>query len=476
VKILLINPPCGPRTIGLKNISCIEPLGLELVGAGVSKEHDVRLVDMMVRTQDLVETLQEFQPDVAGVTSEIVHVDTAIESLRTVKQYAPDCLTVVGGHHPTLAPEDFLDPAVDLVVIGEGVDTFAEVCAARAAGSSDFTHIAGLRIRTAAGLKATAVRPLPTTLDDQPFPDRSLVDRYRKHYYYLFEKSVAAMRTSLGCSFPCIFCSCRVYSEGTFVPRSPELVFEEIRNLEEEFVMFCDDHSFHDPERMRTLGQMLLDAGVKKRYFAYSRTDCIVENKDVFELWAKAGLTLIMTGLEALDEEALQQTGKRTDLAQNEEAIRILEELGISLSAGFLVATNFRAKDFDTINRYVKDRPTILLTEYTPLTPFPGTPLYRNVKDDLLTTDTQLYDLQHFVLKTDLPQKELYRLMLKNYRKVVFRVFRTLRLWRPRVLFSSHTRKVLRGVLRNMWAYKRAHLDISCDDHAADNSSTKGAA
>jgi len=67
MKILLINPPCGDRTIGLKNLARIEPLGLELIGAGVSSEHEVRLVDMMVRPSDLEATLEEFTPDVAGV-------------------------------------------------------------------------------------------------------------------------------------------------------------------------------------------------------------------------------------------------------------------------------------------------------------------------------------------------------------------------------------------------------------------------
>ena len=54
----------------------IEPLSLELIGAGVADEHEVRLVDMMVRPEDLEETLAEWTPDVAGATSEIVHVET----------------------------------------------------------------------------------------------------------------------------------------------------------------------------------------------------------------------------------------------------------------------------------------------------------------------------------------------------------------------------------------------------------------
>jgi len=460
MKILLINPPCGDRTIGLKNLARIEPLGLELIGAGVSSEHEVRLVDMMVRPSDLEATLEAFSPDVAGVTAKIVHVETAIAALRTVREFAPECLNVVGGHHPTLCPEDFDDPAVDLVAIGEGIETFAEICAAKADGAHSYEHISGLQIRTQAGLVATKPRALPINLDHEPRPDRSLVDRYRSDYFYLFEDSVAAIRTSVGCTFPCIFCSCRIYSEATFIPRSPELVFEEIRDLDEEFVMFCDDHSFLDPERMRILGQMLLDAGVKKRYFAYARSDSIVENRDVFALWAKIGLTLVMTGIEALDESRLKRIGKRIDSDQNEAAIRILGELGIHLSAGFLVNPDFRKSDFDRIENYLKAHPSILLAEFTPLTPFPGTPLYRKVRDQLLTDDRQVYDLQHFVLETELPPKRLYRLMLLAYQRVMLRVIRKLGFWRPRVFFSRPILRVLRGALLNYRAFRRAHQNV----------------
>ena len=312
MKILLINPPCGPRTIGLKNMAKIEPLGLELVGAGVSGEHEVRLVDLEVAPDDLAPTLRTFRPDLVGVTSEIVHVETALAALRQARAAAPECLTVVGGHHPTLCPEDFFDPVVDLIVLGEGVDPFREICAARVAGG-DYTHIRGIVRRTEQGFVRTAPRPLPRDLNSQPKPDRSLTARYRDRYFYLFENSVAAIRTSAGCSFPCDFCSCRMYSQGLFIPRAPELVFEEIAALDEQFVMFCDDHSFHDPERMRRLGQMLLDAGIKKRYFAYARADSIVADKDIFALWAKAGLFLVMTGVESLRTDRLQQIGKKTD-------------------------------------------------------------------------------------------------------------------------------------------------------------------
>lgn len=224
--------------------------------------------------------------------------------------------------------------------------------------------------------------------------------------------------------------------------------------------MFCDDHSFHDPERMRKLARMLLDAGIKKRYFAYARADSIVADREVFELWAKAGLFLVMTGLESLKHDTLRRIGKRIDDDINERAIAVLEELGIHMSAGFLVEPDFRAEDFARIDRFVDDHPSILLVEFTPVTPFPGTPLYRKTEGELLTSDRQVYDLQHFLLKTTLPPRELYRLMMKSYGKVVFRVIRRLGLWYPHVLFSPRILRVIAGLVRNQRQLWRAHRDV----------------
>jgi len=459
MKVLLINPPCGTRTIGLKNLTKIEPLNLELLGAMVKGQHEIRLVDMEVAPKDLSRTLLDFVPDIVGITSEVVHVDTAKQALAVVRLAAPHCLTVVGGHHPTVWPKDFLHPMIDLVVIGEGTTTFAEICEARASGATSYNHIAGLMIREGEQLTATPLRPLPTTLDHQPMPDRSLTAKYRKDYYYLWERRIAAVRSSVGCSFPCIFCSCRVYSHGGFIPRSPELLVDEIAGLEEDFIYLCDDHAFHDPARMYKMADLLLTAGIKKRYFTYARVDSIAENRELFELWARAGLSLVMSGLESLDYEALKRTGKKVEKGREEEALAILGDLGIGMSAGFLVEDNFTKKDFAKIDAYTKEHPAIILTEFTPLTPLPGTPLHRKVEGKILTEDRQFYDLQHFLMPTRTPAKKLYRLMRDAYGKVVWRAIIRLGLWRPKN-WSWHYIKMFKGLITNFFALGSAHIEI----------------
>ena len=40
------------------------------------------------------------------------------------------------------------------------------------------------------------------------------------------------------------------------------------------------------------------------------------------------------------------------------------------------------------------------------MTPCPGTPLYEDKKGDILTKDWQVYDMQHFVVKTACRRKK----------------------------------------------------------------------
>jgi radical SAM superfamily enzyme YgiQ (UPF0313 family) len=460
MRVLLVNPPCGARTIGMRHISRIEPLALETIGAAVKEGNEVQLVDMLAYPGDLLATLKHFKPDVVGVTTEAARSGQAKNVLRTIRRLVPDCLTVVGGHHPTLFPDDFEDPAVDLVVHGEGVEAFAEICAARKAGATTFEHIAGLTIRTKVGLKSTDPRPIPTTLDHHPFPDRSLTARYRKHYYYITEPSAAGMRLSMGCEHSCTFCPNPLYAQNCFATRDPRKMFEEICSIQEPFIYFCDNGTFHEVDRMRTLGQMLLDAGIKKRYLTYVRADTIVNNPDLFELWAQAGLSIAMIGLEALDDTELDGFQKGIHMSQNEGAVRFLEEIGVGISAGFLVKPTFTRQDFTQLNRYIRTHPSIMHAEFTPITPFPGTKYYEQQKQNVLTTDWEVYDMQHFVTRTPIPTKKLYGMMLGSYRKIVHRVIRQERLYWPHRGFRPDKLRVLGGLIANSLSLRSAHRHV----------------
>ncbi|MFQ5568199.1 MAG: B12-binding domain-containing radical SAM protein [Rhodothermales bacterium] len=445
MKILLVSPPSGELTIGLKYLSKVEPLGLEILGAAVPG-HQVEVLDMELDT-NLIGTLERFQPDVVGVSAQVVQTYAARRVLKTAKAFNPKTLTLLGGHHATLCPEEFNASYIDAVVLGEGVTAFQEVIERQRQGR-DFEDVAGLAIPRNGHMHYTPTRPIPATLDHHPLPDRSLTARYRSRYYYLHESPVAAIQTSLGCPYSCNFCSCQKFTRRRFIPRALELVVEDLSRIEEEFVIFCDDHSFTDVQRMERLHELIAARGIKKRYFAYTRADTVVRHPETFERWARIGLQVVMTGLEAIDDASIDIVDKGTNASINEQAVDILEKCGIGLSAGFLVMPDFTEADFKRIDDYIRARPSIVLTELTPLTPLPGTDLHAEIKDTILTHHREVYDLAHFVVPTELPLPEMYRLIRKYYFRAIWRAVMRMRLYRPKILFQRHIPRLLAGIMR----------------------------
>src|SRR6185436_13486090 len=123
----------------------------------------------------------------------------------------PRCFTFVGGHHPTLLPDDFEDAAVDALCMGEGEETFAELVAHLAKGGDprELHPINGLRFRSASGAYVTtAKRHQNRHIDSFPAPARHLLpERYRGEYFYVIGQPMASIATSRGCSYDCNFCA-----------------------------------------------------------------------------------------------------------------------------------------------------------------------------------------------------------------------------------------------------------------------------
>jgi radical SAM superfamily enzyme YgiQ (UPF0313 family) len=84
-----------------------------------------------------------YQPDIVGVTGYSMHVLRNLAICSRVKELCPGCKTVVGGHHATLLPEDFFEPQIDFVVVGEGAAPFRSILAAQQ-GKSQALSIPGV--------------------------------------------------------------------------------------------------------------------------------------------------------------------------------------------------------------------------------------------------------------------------------------------------------------------------------------------
>ena len=189
---------------------------------------------------------------------------------------------------------------------------------------------------------------------------------------------------------------------------------QELSGIDERYVFFADDESLVDAKRMKTLAHMIRDAGIKKRYFLYGRSDTIARNPELLEIWREIGLEKVFVGLEFFRDQDLDHIGKGTSVGDNKAAISILTGLGIEPYPSLIIRPEWRKEDFKGLQEYCRDLGLRIAT-FAVLTPLPGTDLYEQSKDHLITRNYDYFDFIHTVLPTGLPLKDFYNEYYRLY-------------------------------------------------------------
>ena len=412
MNILLIQPPLNPNIIGAGITYLTEPLALEVIAAPI-KNHNVKILDMRLDS-GLDKELADFNPELVGITGCTTDVYKVREILAKVKNFNRDILTVVGGHHATMVPEDFNRSYVDVIVIGEGEVTFKELVDAYEK-EQHLLNIDGLAIRNGAGtLQFSKPRKCVADMDEMPVPERSLTEKYRTKYFRGAWRPIASIMSSKGCPFRCSFCALWKINDGKYHVRSPESVINELRNIKEDFIDFAEDNALHDVPRARKICELLKQSDIKKTYKLYARSDTIVKHPDIIEKWKEVGMKLVLIGLESFRDEELKDLNKHNTIKNNEEAIRILHKNDIEIAAYFIVNPNYSEDDFKKLAEYVHNM-KLKQPIFTVLTPLPGTDFYNEKRSELTTNNYQLFDFVHSVLPTKLPLDKFYESLLNLY-------------------------------------------------------------
>ncbi len=408
MKVLLIQPPKAPMVIGGEDMHIYEPLDLEYIAAGVGDRHSVKVLDMRF-DKDIEGCLKEFAPQVVGLTAYTTHVNTVRALCRRIKAALPDALTVVGGHHATAFPQDFEVEAVDVVVAGEGVFSFQEIVQAFEGGRERLREL--LEAQGTAGTRILRSRHNAMPLDSYPLPRRDLTQDHRKQYFSEWMKPLATIVTSKGCPFRCDFCCLWKATEGKYLERSPESIVQELEAIEEKNIFFADAESMINAERMGRLAALIKERGIDKKYYCYARSDTVVKHADLLKQWRDVGLERVFVGFEFFRDEDLGDVRKRATVQENERAMRILNDLDISMIAAFLVKPEFEKEDFRAFGEYcrrLKRELKFSMFLFSVLTPLPGTDFYEATKAKLISQNYDHFDLFHPVLPTKLSKKEFF--------------------------------------------------------------------
>jgi radical SAM superfamily enzyme YgiQ (UPF0313 family) len=423
MKVLLIEPPVSPFDVITKTVALAPPYHLEMLAGRLIASHDAHILDMRI-DEDLDAELSQFRPDVVGCSCVAANSLLAKQVLRRVKELAPNIVTVVGGHHPSLMPKDCNEAFIDAVVIGEGEETLYELVGA-CESKRDWREIPGIAYRLKDGeFQINRDREL-MDLDKLPMPARNLTHHHRDKglYFRANWRPIDCMITSRGCPNKCTFCGLWKINHGKYRARAPHLIADELETITALNISFVDDNTLDVVENASGLADEIKRRCIKKRYELYARADTVVRHPDLVEKWRDVGMELLLIGLEAVDDQALKDMRKRTTTEMNRRAIEICRSNGVELAAYLIVDPAFDHEDFRRLSEYV-ERNNLTHPVFTILSPFPGTDLYDMVKETLLTKSFELIDFFHTVLPTRLPLDEFYEEFLGLYRRAYpFRKF-----------------------------------------------------
>jgi radical SAM superfamily enzyme YgiQ (UPF0313 family) len=412
MKVLLIKPPLN-RYLFTPAIG--EPLELEYLAAAV-KEHDVQILDMRIDS-NLVDKLEKFNPGFVGITGYTCDVNSAKDVLYGVKKFNTNIVTAIGGHHATFMPDDCMMPYVDVIFLGMSDLSLKEYLDALETGE-DVRAVKNIAFRNENEFKFTEQTNFDTDLDSLPIPARHLTRHYWKYYRDQMRNRTAFVLTSRGCPYRCTFCACWKLTQGKYITRNPEAVVEELTLLPEDvkLVYFADDNSLHNARRAWRLSELIQQRGINIKLSMYARTDTIINHPDLIESLKAAGVDYLSLGIEAIKDSELDAFNKKTSVEKNNEAIRILQKLGITNSAHFIVNPNFTEEEFNELYEYVCEM-DLYQPIFTVLTPLPGTELYRDSCDRLAIKNYDFLDHVHSVLPTKLERKEFYNQFVILYAK-----------------------------------------------------------
>jgi radical SAM superfamily enzyme YgiQ (UPF0313 family) len=429
LRILLVKPKprLGP-IVALHRFQLLEPVELGYLAAAVPPGHDVRVLDLRFARFPLISfraALRRYRPDIVGITG-YTHEANIVKALaREVHRCTPAARVIVGGHHATVAATDYDIPEIDAVVRGEGCGPFRRIVEALAHGET----IRGLEDVLTPGainpsdLEAFPAFPDPATM---PSPRRDLWSS--ASYYSVWAAEGAAMfqrlfvpasmvRTSFGCRMKCTFCIVPKLFQGRHLARPAEAVAEEISRLPNDHVYFCDDENFVDDVFANELAGELEKLGVKKRYFAWTRSTTVNRFPDLFKRWRALGLDAAFIGFEFPTDEQLRKVRKGATVAENAKAHTALRSMGIAVHAAFMLRPEFDEADFDRLRTYVREMPPAQFS-FTICTPSPGTEDYQDILPRIWTPAAfDLHDCMHPLTPTRLPLRRFCKLYAEQVRE-----------------------------------------------------------
>ncbi len=342
-----------------KTIASLPSLGLLTLAALTPPEHTVHYIE--------IPNLSEIGSlpggfDLVAISSYSAQIDEAY--LLATRYRDINVPVVMGGPHVSALPNEALKYC-DAVVIGEGEPCWKQVLADCGNGKMKQMYDA---------------TPLNFSLADSPIPAFELLD--------ISKYNRLTVQTSRGCPHKCEFCAGSIMLTNSYKQKPIDSVLKEIDKIcsiwDNPFIEFADDNSFVNKSYWKELLRKL--EGKRLKWFAETDISVAEDDELLFLMW-KSGCSQVLIGLESPTQEPLNgleanSNWKFDKFSLYGDAIRTIQSHGITVNGCFVLGLDGQTIDiFNQVHSFV-NHSGLYEVQITLLTAFPGTPLYKRMKDE----------------------------------------------------------------------------------------------
>ncbi|MDD5774034.1 MAG: radical SAM protein [bacterium] len=338
----LTNKRYSQISLALPTLAALTPSGI-----------DVEICDENIEHIDFDEKV-----DLVGITTNTYTVNRAYEIADTYRKR--NVTVVLGGIHTSVLPEEALQHA-DSVVIGEAEEVWGELL-------NDFKEN---------NLKKTYSSNSKPKLENSPIPRWDLVktDSYTYH----------TIQTTRGCPFDCDFCSVKLFFGKEYRYKPIANIIKEIELLlkikKNKIFFFSDDNITANKKYARELFEALIPYNI--HWVGQAAVDVGIDS-ELLDIMYKSGCRQLLLGFESLSEKNLEQVNK-PKINKVENYSKIIDNIHnnkISIIGAFILGDDSADESsFEKIKDFIEDN-SIAFPQITVLTPFPGTRLYKRLKDE----------------------------------------------------------------------------------------------
>jgi anaerobic magnesium-protoporphyrin IX monomethyl ester cyclase len=367
-KVMLIVPPDTrplDMLIDKVRVGLVAPLGLAYIAAVLEQNgYEVKILDCVAEGQleglkyyrdtgaeemryglldsEIELRLMDFKPDLVGVSCMFSNkAFDAHNVCRIVKQWNKDCITVMGGSHPTaLVDETLGDKNVNGVIKGEGEQALLKIIQSLN-GEEDFVCEFG--------------KMEHVNLDSLPLPARHLLpmDIYlsgQSAHSGLKNTPMANISSSRGCPGRCSFCAIRTTFGDAYRERSPENVLAEIDHLVKTYKIkelhFEDDNLTANKKRAMAIFQGIIDRKYNLSINSPSGLAIFAMDEELLDKMKEAGYYSVSFAIESGVPWVLKKLmHKHVDLNKAKRLVKYARSIGLKVKAFFILGMPGETKE-----------------------------------------------------------------------------------------------------------------------------------